>query len=71
MAQRPKAKPKSKGPKSTDKKQSERFIETARALGVDESGKEFELGLQKILRPENRRKLTGNIDFLANKRRGK
>jgi hypothetical protein len=29
-------------PKLTDKKQSERFIETARELGVDETGKRFE-----------------------------
>jgi hypothetical protein len=50
MAHRPKAKPKSRGQKSTDKKQSERFIETARKHGVDESGKEFERSLQKILR---------------------
>jgi hypothetical protein len=34
-----KAKPK---PKLTDKEQSERFKQTARALGADESGKEFE-----------------------------
>jgi len=49
MAQRPKAKPKLKGQKSTDKKQSERFIETARAIGVDETGKEFERALKKIV----------------------
>lgn len=41
-----KAKPK---PKLTDKEQSERFIETARSLGVDESGKEFERALKKIV----------------------
>lgn len=54
MGQRPKAKPKSKGPRNTDKKQSERFIEAARAHGVDESGKEFDLALKKILRPRQR-----------------
>jgi hypothetical protein len=50
MAQRPKAKPKRKGKKDTDKEQSARFIETARQLGVDESGKEFEAAMQKILK---------------------
>jgi hypothetical protein len=41
-----KAKPK---PSLTDKEQSERFKETARELGVDESGKEFEETLEKIM----------------------
>ncbi len=50
MAQRPKAKPKLKGLKNTDKKQSERFIETARRLGADESGKKFEDITAKILK---------------------
>jgi hypothetical protein len=36
-------------PKLTDKEQSERFIETARALGVDESGKEFNKTFNKII----------------------
>ena len=43
-----KAKPK---PKLTDKEQSERFIETARELGVDESGEQFEKALRKIVKP--------------------
>ena len=42
-----KAKPK---PKLTDKEQSERFIETARELGVDESGEEFDKTISQILR---------------------
>jgi hypothetical protein len=43
-----KAKPK---PKLTDKEQSERFIETARKLGVDEeSQKAFENTFRKIVR---------------------
>jgi hypothetical protein len=42
-----KAKPK---PKLTDKEQSERFIETARKLHVDESGKSFNLAINKLLR---------------------
>jgi hypothetical protein len=49
MAQRPKVKPKRKSPKNTDKEQSERFKEAARTLGVDESGKEFELTIKKIV----------------------
>jgi hypothetical protein len=36
-------------PKLTDKKQSERFIETARELGVDESGEIFNEAVAKIL----------------------
>ena len=46
-----KAKPK---PKLTDKEQSERFIEAARELGVDESGKKFEDSFKKIVRVTNR-----------------
>jgi hypothetical protein len=34
---------------SSEKTQSERFIETARAIGVDEDGKEFDLALRKII----------------------
>ena len=33
-----------------EKTQKQRFIEAARAIGVDESGKEFEAGLKKIAR---------------------
>lgn len=36
-------------PKLTDKEQSERFKETARNLGVDESGKEFDIAIGKII----------------------
>ena len=36
-------------PKLTDKEQSERFIEIARQLDVDESGKAFERALEKIV----------------------
>jgi len=46
---KPKAKPK---PKLSDKQQSERFKETARKLGVDESGKEFDRIFQKIVPPK-------------------
>jgi hypothetical protein len=34
-----------------EKAQRERFIEAARAHGVDESGKEFERALRKIVPP--------------------
>ena len=45
-----KAKPK---PKLDDKEQSERFKQTARDLGVDESGAEFEKAFEKIVRAKN------------------
>ncbi len=32
-----------------DKMQSARFVETARQLGADESGKEFERALKKVV----------------------
>ena len=56
MAQRQKAKPKSKGQRNTDKKQFERFKETARTLGVDESGETFERAFDKIVPPKRRAK---------------
>jgi hypothetical protein len=37
--------------KSEQKTQSERFIETAREIGVDETGKEFEKTLRKVTLP--------------------
>lgn len=40
-------------PKLTDKEQSERFIETARELGVDESGEDFQRAFEKIVRPKS------------------
>jgi hypothetical protein len=43
-----KAKPK---PKLSDKEQSERFMEAARELGVDETGESFEKAFKKIARP--------------------
>ena len=45
-----KAKPK---PKLTDKEQSERFKKTARELGVDESGKEFDKFVDRALAPKS------------------
>lgn len=44
-----KTKPKTIKPKDEDKDQRERFIKAARAIGVDESGREFEKGLKRIL----------------------
>jgi hypothetical protein len=44
-----KAKPK---PKLTDKEQSERFKETARELGVDESGASFVGAIKRIVAPK-------------------
>jgi hypothetical protein len=41
-------------PKLSDKEQSERFKQTARELGVDEGGKEFEKAVTKILQPKVR-----------------
>ena len=37
-------------PKLSDKEQSERFKETARELGVDETGEEFEKAFEAITR---------------------
>jgi hypothetical protein len=35
--------------KTKEKPQSERFIETARSIGVDESGHEFEKAMMRIV----------------------
>jgi hypothetical protein len=40
--------PKKAKPKLTDKEQSERFKQTARELGVDESGEPFEKAFKAI-----------------------
>ena len=51
MAPRKKAKPKRKSPSATkgsDEKQSARFIETARKLEADESGKKFTSALDRL-----------------------
>jgi hypothetical protein len=49
MAQRPKAKPKSKDQKNTDKEQSERFNETARTLKVGANSKALERAFKVIV----------------------
>ena len=46
-AQKPEAPPK-------EKAQRERFIEAAREIGVDESGKEFERLLRRVVPPKER-----------------
>jgi hypothetical protein len=59
MGAKPKARPsasKAKKPKGTQKEQSARFIEAARAIGVDESGREFDRALSKIIPARGRRK---------------
>ena len=58
MAQAPKAKPKRKSLKNTDKEQSERFKETAQTLGAEESGDAFARVVDRILpaRPVRRDK---------------
>jgi hypothetical protein len=58
MAQRPKVKRKQRRPKDTDPYQSERFIETARKLGVDESGKAFDRAFKKLVPPRQSSKST-------------
>jgi len=52
MAQRQKAKQKSKGPKITDKHQFERFQETARKLRIEEAVEKFEEVFKKIVPPK-------------------
>ncbi len=59
MATKPKARSiKKKAPSAADKEiqkaQRERFIETARELGADENGKEFEGVFKRIVVPKNR-----------------
>lgn len=38
--------------KSDDPEQSKRFIETAREIGTDETGKEFEKAIKRIVPPK-------------------
>jgi hypothetical protein len=41
-------------PKTTDKRQFERFVETARKLGADESEEAFDRAFRKIIPPQKR-----------------
>jgi hypothetical protein len=43
-------------PKVTDKRQFERFVETARKLGVDESEDAFDRAFRKIIAPKQAHK---------------
>jgi hypothetical protein len=52
MAQAKKAKAKPKR-KFTDKAESERFIEAARKLGIEETGEVFEQAFKKIVPPRH------------------
>lgn len=47
---KPRAKPKPKKPKLSDKAQSERFIEAARELGIEKTGDLFERAFEKVTR---------------------
>lgn len=47
------------GAATVEKTQSARFIETARAIGVDETGKEFERALRKIIPAKKRDSISG------------
>jgi hypothetical protein len=51
MAEKPERKPKPTK-KMTQAEQSERFKETARKLGADESGEPFERTVKGILKPK-------------------
>lgn len=42
-------------PEPDDKEQSQRFVETAKNLGVDENGKSFEESLRSIIHPEQQK----------------
>lgn len=53
QTRRPKKPPKAAA-ETKEKSQRERFIETARALGVDETGKEFERLFDKVAPPRKR-----------------
>jgi hypothetical protein len=48
--------PKRKEPELTPDKQFDRFVKLARELGVDESGKEFEMAFNKVASPKNPKK---------------
>lgn len=41
--------------KDTQEAQSRRFVETAKALGVDESGKAFEMAIKAVIKKDNKK----------------
>jgi hypothetical protein len=61
MAEKPKRKPPPKR-KMTKAEQSERFKETARRLGADESGEAFERAFKRIAPPIRAQKNPGRED---------
>lgn len=50
--------PKRKEPELDPKEQFKRFVETAKELGVDESGKELEQAFKKVTQDRPRKKPT-------------
>jgi hypothetical protein len=55
MAKAEKAKAKKRAkPKLTDKEQSERFIEAARELGIEEVGNAFNKAIETIIRQKSK-----------------
>jgi|GEM_PF-4412837 len=52
MAKAPKPRANAK-PKFTDKAESERFIEAARELGIEETGEAFERAFKKVAPPKS------------------
>jgi hypothetical protein len=54
QAAKPSAKTKPKKPKLSDKAQSERFIEAARKLGIEETGDAFEESFKRVALPRGR-----------------
>ena len=47
--------------KAKDKKQSKRFIEKAREIGVDESGEVFERAFKEAVPPKKRQKVKSAV----------
>lgn len=47
-----------KKPKTDDKEQSQRFVETARSIDVDESGKAFERAVKATIKKPTKRSIT-------------
>jgi hypothetical protein len=45
--------PKKKPPAKGEKSQKERFLEAAKSIGADESGRAFEKAVQKIVPPKS------------------
>lgn len=48
--------PRKREPDPSEKPQRERFVDAAKEVGVDESGKEFERAFKKIVPPKSKQK---------------